>query len=228
VVLLVLAATCFALAAAQAQRTIGVSAFEWGEVKEFSGILRNTPYPRLLVARPGMTGTNSVYSSYLLVKPYKFGFPPDVARRFNGYPVTLRGTLIYRNGQTMLETHEDWIKPASQRPAETPTELNSLGRQTLRGEIVDSKCYLGVMNPGEYIPHRACAIRCISGGIPPVFVVRRSNGPPLHYLLVSAEGLSLNKEVLGFVAEPMEITGEVQGQGELLILRADPADFRRI
>jgi hypothetical protein len=51
----------------------------------------------------------------------------------------------------------------------------SLGTQTLIGEIVDSKCYLGVMNPGALIPHRACAIRCISGGIPPVLLVRQSD-----------------------------------------------------
>jgi len=30
------------------------------------------------------------------------------------------------------------------------------------------------------------------------------------------------------VAEPVEITGEVERQGELLILRADPATYRRV
>jgi hypothetical protein len=43
----------------------------------------------------------------------------------------------------------------------------------------------------------------------------------------SADGKPENKQVLDFVAEPIEITGEVKRQGELLILRANPATYRR-
>jgi hypothetical protein len=84
------------------------------------------------------------------------------------------------------------------------------------------------MNPGALLPHRACAIRCISGGIPPVLLVRQSDGPPLYLLLVSRDGKPVNKQVLNLVAEPVEITGEVERQGELLILRADPATYQRV
>ncbi len=104
----------------------------------------------------------------------------------------------------------------------------ALGKQTLAGEIVDSKCFLGVMNPGQLTPHRACAIRCISGGVPPVLLVRQNDGPAICLLLVSAEGKPVNKQVLDRVAEPLEITGEVERQGELLILRAAPATYRRL
>ncbi|MFO1512850.1 MAG: hypothetical protein U1F83_08070 [Verrucomicrobiota bacterium] len=103
----------------------------------------------------------------------------------------------------------------------------ALGKQTLLGEIVDSKCFLGVMNPGQLTPHRACAIRCISGGVPPVLLVRQQDGPAAYLLLVSADGKPVNKQVLDMVAEPVEITGDVERQGELLILRADPATYRR-
>jgi len=103
-----------------------------------------------------------------------------------------------------------------------------LGRQTLVGEIVDSKCFLGVMNPGQLLPHRACAIRCISGGIPPVLLVRDTEGGANYLLLVSADGKPVNQQVLDLVAEPVQITGEVERQGELLILRADPKTIIRI
>jgi hypothetical protein len=83
------------------------------------------------------------------------------------------------------------------------------------------------MNPGRLTPHRACAVRCISGGIPPVLLVRQKEGPPLYFLLVSKEGRTVNKQVLDMVAEPVEITGEVVRQGETLVLRADPASYRR-
>ena len=104
----------------------------------------------------------------------------------------------------------------------------SLGQQTLVGEIVDSKTYLGVMNPGQLTTHRACAIRCISGGIPPVLFVRQTNGPALYFLLVSRDGKPVNKQVLNLVAEPVQITGAVERQGEMLILRADVATHRRV
>src|SRR5258705_9622370 len=103
-----------------------------------------------------------------------------------------------------------------------------IGIQTFVGEIVDSKCFLGVMNPGQLPPNRACAIRCISGGVPPVLLVRQKDGPAIYLLLVSADGNPVNKQVLDVVAESVEITGDVERQGDLLILRADPASYRRL
>jgi len=129
----------------------------------------------------------------------------------------------------MVEALPDSIQVASeQSPSPTGPETIDLGRQTLIGEIVDSKCFLGVMNPGQLIPHRACAIRCISGGVPPVLLVRQKNGPAIYLLLVSADGKPVNQQVLDMVAEPVQITGEVERQGDFLILRADPSTYRRV
>jgi len=47
-------------------------------------------------------------------------------------------------------------------------------------------------------------------------------------LLVSSDGKPVIKEVLDMVGEPLEITGEVERQGELLILRADPSSYKRV
>jgi hypothetical protein len=216
---------------AVAQRTIGVSVFEWGKVKSFSGFLKSQPYPYLLVSRPGTHGAPPSFSSYYLVKPFKFGLDAETASRLDGQMVSLKGTLIYRGNQTMIEVADGSIKPIDTFTlpgSNAPTLPVSLGQQTLIGEIVDSKCYLGVMNPGQLTTHRACAIRCISGGVPPVLLVRQKDGPAIYLLLVSANGKPVNKQVLGLVAEPIEITGEVERQGELLILRADPATYRRL
>ena len=129
----------------------------------------------------------------------------------------------------MVEALPDSINAAATNsPMLTGTETVPLGLQTLTGEIVDSKCFLGVMNPGQLLPHRACAIRCISGGIPPVLLVRQTNGGAIYLLLVSADGKPVNQQVLDLVAEPVQITGEVERQGELLILRADPKTILRI
>ena len=91
VVLLVLAVALGVLLAV-AQRMIGVSVFEWGKVKEFSGILKSQPYPHLLVPRPGIVTEQTAFSSYYLVKPFKFGLNPETASHFDGQAVRLRGT----------------------------------------------------------------------------------------------------------------------------------------
>jgi len=217
------------VAFAVSQRMIGASVFEWGTHKAFSGILQAQPYPHLLVPRPGNADGLPRFSTYYLVAPWKFGLDHEAIASLDGKSVMLKGTLIYRGNQTMIETKPDWIQAAEKPSATTPPPQSmSLGTQTLIGEIVDSKCFLGVMNPGQLTPHRACAIRCISGGVPPVLLVRQKDGPAIYLSLVSADGKPVNKQILNFVAEPVEITGDVERQGELLILRADPAKYRRV
>lgn len=217
-----------ALGLAVSQRMIGVSVFEWGTQKTFSGVLQTQPYPHLLVPRPGNAEGLPQFSTYYLVAPWKFGLDRTDIAPLSGKSVTLKGALIYRGHQTMIETKPEWIQASDRSSTISLPQTTRLGKQTLVGEIVDSKCFLGVMNPGRLTPHRACAIRCISGGVPPVLLVRPKDGPPIYLLLVSADGKPVNKQVLDLVAEPVEITGEVERQGELLILRADPAAYRRV
>ena len=226
---LLLLALLVPVALAISQHMIGASVFEWGTVKKFSGVLKLQPYPHLLVPRPGATGNQTAFSTYSLVAPFKFGLDREKLSTLDGKTVSLQGTLIYRGNQTMVEALPESIKIADQQaPALRGTDSIGLGRQTLTGEIVDSKCFLGVMNPGQLLPHRACAIRCISGGVPPVLLVRQKAGPAIYLLLVSADGKPVNQQVLDLVAEPVQITGDVERQGDWLILRADPTTYRRV
>ena len=214
---------------ALAQRTIGTAVFEYGVDKHFTGIFRVWPYPHLLVPRPSGLGKPVTFSTYFLVAPWKFGLSPEAIAPYDGKFVTLAGTLIYRGNQTMIQVDDESIKLDQSQSLATPLpQALPLGRQTLRGEIVDSKCYLGVMNPGRLAAHRACAVLCISGGIPPVLLVQPRDGPPAYVLLVSANGQPVNREVLDFIAEPVEITGQVESQDGLLVLCADPATYRRV
>ncbi len=229
VVLLLSIALLSGAGLAISQRMIGTSVFEWGTRKTFSGILQTEPYPHLLVPRPGKIDSSPQFSTYYLVAPWKFGLNHDAIAPLDGKSVTLKGTLIYRGNQTMVETKPEWIQAAEKVSAmDAAPQTVSLGKQTLVGEIVDSKCFLGVMNPGQLAPHRACAIRCISGGCPPVLLVQQNKGAPLYLLLVSAEGKPVNQQVLDIVAEPVAISGDVERQGELLILHADPSTYRRV
>lgn len=195
-----------------------LSVFEFGQHRDFTGFVQATPYPTLLV-RDG----NSL-AQYLLVAEGKHG--ADVTG-FDGRNVTLKGTRIYRDGMTMLEVVSGSMQAATGATTATlPT--NDLGTFTLVGEIVDSKCYLGVMNPGNTKPHRECAALCISGGIPPLLIARDTTGNKIALQLVSANGAAVNEDVLEMVAEPIEITGQVWREGDQLILKADPKTYQRV
>ena len=101
-------------------------------------------------------------------------------------------------------------------PADVP-----LGPVTLRGEIVDTKCYLGAMRPGEGKVHRACANLCLMGGIPPMLAVFHENEAPTLLLLTDAEGNAFDADILDYVAPYVSVTGELYRRGDLLMLRTD-------
>lgn len=66
---------------------------------------------------------------------------------------------------------------------------------TLDGELVDSKCYLGTMKPGDGKTHKSCAILCLRGGIPPLFVSKAAAQyattlPPIRTAGPSAKAIS--------------------------------------
>jgi hypothetical protein len=123
------------------------------------------------------------------------------------------------------------IVPGSVRPLEPGGGVivdlgQPMGTRTFRGEIVDSKCYLGVMKPGEGKTHRSCASLCLRGGIPPALRVEGdARTEPGLLLLVDADGHPLGPRVLPWVAQPVEITGQVTRYGDLWLLASDPMTF---
>ena len=143
-----------------------------------------------------------------------------------------RLTIKNSDGKTMIEIAGGSVQPLDGSEADRLRRLTlpadeAVGRVTLMGEIVDSKCFWGVMKPGNLKPHRACAVRCISGGIPPLFLVRDEDGETRQFLLVGAAGEPVNDRILDRIAEPLEITGRLTRRGDLLILSADPDTYRR-
>jgi hypothetical protein len=209
-----------------AQSRFAPAVFEFGVVTEHTGVIREKPYPVLDVPRPGRGEYGTMVSSYYLTSFGKSGAVEQVAG-LDGKTVRLRGSLIYRDDKTTLEIESDSIEVVDDATVVLVPE-EELGARKLIGEIVDSKCFLGVMKPGNLKPHRACAARCISGGVPPVLLVRDEAGMATYYLLVSEAGEPVNEQVLPMIAEPVEITGRVSRRGGLLTLWADPESYRRL
>ena len=212
ILLLGLLGVAIALALVTGQMPFANSAFEYGRMR---------PYPMLLVARPGEVGSGDKHSRYLLVAQGKHG-ADNIVAGFDGKEVRLKGQLMYRESGTMIEIEPGSIAPLNTLPAPEVSTVD-IGAVTVSGEIVDSKCYLGVMNPGNGKVHRDCAARCISGGIPPIFVTLDGEE---QFLLVGPDGNAIVPNALHeFVAEPITITGEALRRGETRMLRVDLREF---
>jgi hypothetical protein len=194
-------------------------------IQTFEGIFLTTPVPQLVIPRPDGDG----FSRYLVIGRGKRGPKPEVLRHAGGW-ASLRGSLAYRDDVTALivESAETIERPEGAVDIDALPAADDLGTMTLRGEIVDSKCFLGVMRPGSTKVHRQCATRCIAGGVPPVLLVRTEDGSALYLLLVGPDGESIADVILDYVAEPVEVEGTVVRMDDLLVLRAHPDAIRRI
>lgn len=151
------------------------------------------------------------------------------ALSLDGRIVRLEGNLLERAGRRGLEVGS--AEPASlpdadeRRLRERRTE--ALGTLTLRGEIVDSKCYLGRMRPGAGRPHRACAQSCVGGGVLPLFL-SHEGGPERHFLLEDVDGGSVRLELLPFLTEPIALEGEVTRVEDLFVVRTAASRIERL
>ncbi|MFN7924374.1 MAG: hypothetical protein U0Q16_30000 [Bryobacteraceae bacterium] len=200
------------------QHPLPAAVFEYGKQREWTGVVEMLPYPALRF------GPEPEASHLLLVAPGKHG-ADDTMRPLAGRQVKITGSLIEREGRRMAEIVGE---PIAQGEAHGPHATKRwLGAARLEGQIVDSKCFLGVMNPGSGKVHRSCAVRCISGGVPPVLIVR-DGMDFLYVLLAGPHGEALRNEVLDYAAEPVSISGGLfTTGGEWLVLHADLATIRR-
>lgn len=202
------------------QRSVAPDArFEFGRVAEYEGVLVGDPVP-LLVTRD---------RAYFLVNPLKYEFDTAVRAALHERNVRLRATLIERGEQAMLEVVEGSVEGLGSEPSAGLPALGAARAGTrLVGEIVDSKCYLGVMNPGHLKPHRACAVNCLRGGIPPILLTRDAAGESRQVVLVTADGVRLDEWILPWVAEPVEVTGALRRLGPLELLEVQEGGVRRL
>jgi len=208
-------AAVLAVVLVTAQGPFAVAAFEYGTPRHFEGWISEAPYPVLFVPRPGTTGDVSPVSTYLLTTPGKHG-AREAVRGLDGRAVSLEGTLAYRDDQALIEIARSSVPPRGVvLPPRPRVRWDTIGTRTLEGEIIDSKCGLGVMNPATGKPHRTCA-------------VRDSTGRTSYLFLTDHDGKPVTDAILVYVAEPVRITGMVSRRGDALYLAADPGGISRI
>ena len=202
--------------------------FEFGHPKSFGGTVVERPYPALRL--DGVDPNGAPWP--LLVAPGKHS-ADTLVRGLDGRHVTLTGTRIQRGAHTMIEVEPASIvsgqvsDPASM-DADTLLEQSAKGPVVVTGEIVDSKCFLGVMVPGSGKTHKDCASLCLRGGIPPAMYAQDRAGHSSLMLLTGVSGESIGRQALHVVGDAISIAGSVQRQSGWLMLRTDPSTWRPV
>lgn len=206
------------------QQPFANGTFELGSVTSIKGVFHRDPVPMLRVESDGGTYRNVVLLGY-----GKWGAWNTIEAieekvgDLENYELELNGTLIYYDGKTLFqmepEIEGNYQKLTQRQAARSSTQLGSI---SLKGEIVDPKCYFGVMKPGKGKIHRSCAVRCISGGIPPVFMVMNEAEVAEYYLILGADGEPINDEVLDYVGKPVQLDGELEQWEDWFVLKVDP------
>ena len=201
---------------AAVQSNPGTGVWEYGASYTAEGALRLTPYPMLFTE-----DDEGNVRTILLVGSGKSG-PPGIDGRADGDRVRVTGAPITRAGARILEVTDassvELLAPATAADITTVVGGDS-STGWLEGEIIDPKCYFGAMKPAFGRTHRACAILCIKGGIPPMFVHMQPDGVQRYFLLADGEGNAATEVVLPFVGEPVRVRGPIEILPDTEVLR---------
>ncbi|MEO0513031.1 MAG: hypothetical protein AAF108_09070 [Planctomycetota bacterium] len=189
---------------AGAMRDPGGGTWDLGAVTEVRGTIRDPGYPVLV---------DDAGTPYLLVGETKSGVRSSLGNDqdgagHDGAEVVVRGNLISRElaggPVLMLSLTVDPDTLEILTPGEPASTCESTdAEQGLVGEIVDSKCFLGAMKPGNGTTHKACGILCVRGGIPPLLVTPDGAAT----LLVGPGGSPLPDEFVQMLGEPVAVEG---------------------
>lgn len=190
------------------------------------GILRADPYPVLHV----IESENYARGDVILLSGGGKRGVFDRAEGLDGEIVQVGGNRLERGNLDGLQLRGGMrgLRKVDNPDETFEIEIEHLGRWKLTGEICDGKCLGGAMRPGTGLAHKACANLCLIGDVPPVFV---SSGPVEGHeflLMADADGLSVTDKILDFTATYVEIEGDVERRGDMLIFKISPETIRLV
>lgn len=218
------------------QRRFSSGVYERNHETEVEGILQLKPFSAIKTFYGKDIYGNPVVKTIPLLNFGKAGADPILQTISSEHKddlsnlwVKVKGKLEYNHGAALIELSEKEksiqnVSPISkeQKVLIAPSANQDLGSVTLHGQIVDPKCYLGVMKPGEGKPHSDCAIRCIAGGIQPMFLIRNKNGEETYFILRGENGEPINDKILCDIGFPVEVSGKLSRVDDWLVLNVNP------
>lgn len=171
-IVILFAGPLFMAGAAALQPAPNAGSYAARASSEIEGVFYSTPVPAVYVQAPAGGEPSPPGYNILLCGTGKSGIPP-AWREFDGQQVRLTGRFFHRRELAMLEVSPSSppaVLGAPPAGAVRP-DTEVIGPVSLAGELAATKCYLGAMWPATGKVHRACAIRCLSAGVPPGLVV---------------------------------------------------------
>jgi hypothetical protein len=211
VAIVILVTTAFAFISNQSPSVN--SRFDFANETELRGTFYQQPYPLMRVQL-----ANGIAKDIILLGFGKSGAWPylkNVIGRegiLDGKALSITGNLIYYNGKTLLQINKEQdVRPLNIIPAKAEAKSEET-QMEIQGEIIDPKCYFGVMKPGFGKIHRSCAALCISGGIPPVLVAMEQ-GVESYYLLTDEHGKAIHRAITPYLAQQVKLIGKTYQQG---------------
>ena len=211
------------------QKHIANGTFDYDNLKTVEGQLIRYPFPAIRVLVGNDKTGRPLVNTYPLVNDSKFGadgLVDSVRKVYNTdrFITQIKGAIIKRDGTTAMELSNGFqsIKILS-KPNHLPmAKLEAVADTTMLGEIIDPKCYLGAMNPGEGKPHRACAILCIRGGIMPMLTFKGKARQQQYAVLQGEKGEAINEQITKYVAEPVSMSGKLFKFDNWYVFYANP------
>lgn len=206
----------------------GDGGFRWDLGRQTAeGVLTLEPYPVLTVTESARWPAGY---QLLLSGPGKRGAQAQ-ADGLDGELVTVSGIALTRGDLEMLRLRggaDGLAAVAGSGSVPAVPMPEPLGRWRITGEICDGFCYNGAMRPGQGLAHKACANLCLIGGVPPLFVATDEIEGTPFFLMADADGGPLPDSVLDHTAELVEIEGDVERRGDMLVFRIDPDSIRAV
>jgi hypothetical protein len=225
-IIAILAIAIGALLFSFSQKPFKNSTFELLNEAKITGVFHENPYPMLRVEVAKNTFKNILLLGFgkSSANPYFVKLQNEV-KDLNGKTLRIEGNLIYYNGKTLIQiTDEEKVLLVEGKNTTTPRK-EVISNMTLEGEIIDPKCYFGVMKPGKGKIHRSCAVRCISGGIPPVLASTDSNNLSQYFLLTDLKGKPINVDILPYIGKPSRISGIVEKMDDWYLLKINVSNI---
>lgn len=210
------------------QKKFSTGNFEFGVLTEIKGVYFNQP-----VACIKVINGKDIFGklSHVTIPLLGFGkmgaagiitaIENEKKLSINHREITIKGTLLYNDGKLLMQvdSNDQPLMHIGELAAEGLLPVKQdLGEMEIKGEIIDPKCYFGVMKPGQGKPHKDCAIRCILGGIPPVLKVADQSGAENYYLVVGPNGEMMNDAVKDYIAEPVTIHANAVKYDDWIVL----------
>lgn len=180
--------------------------FESGITRTVEGVLYTSPVPSVYVVADGPADAAPQGYHILLASDEKFGIPPEWSE-FDGKKISVTGSAMYRREIMMLLVDRDILPTVLGNPDvdELRPDSQDYGSIRVVGELVDTRCYLGAMRPATGKVHKACAIRCLSGGVPPGILVQEEFGSTVIFL--AGKGTNPLKYDISWAGQSIEAFG---------------------